>query len=106
MSQSRGAIFLTAFALSGAAEGRRESWFIPGSGCGTVNAIKRVEGSPTLEEEARGCIYVTRDSHSKLRGNLIKAWLNYHSKVARRCKAEVVSTSRKKIHQARGPPFT
>ena len=73
MSQ-RGAIFLTtAFALSGAAEGRRESWLIPGSGgCGTVNAIKRIEGSPTLEEEATGCVYVTRGSHSRLRGNLTK----------------------------------
>ena len=67
----KGALFLTAataVALS-ATKAQRQSRFIPGSGCGTFNAVKLIDGNPTIEEETRGCIYITKDSHSKSRGN-------------------------------------
>ena len=55
-------------ALAVVAEAKRESKFIPGSGCGTFNTIKMIDGNPTLQEETEGCIYVRKGLYNKFRG--------------------------------------
>ena len=54
------------------AEGRGESMFIPGSGCGTLKTIKTINGSPTLKEETEGCVYIRKGPYDKSRGKFRK----------------------------------
>ena len=49
---------------------KRESKFIPGSGCGTFNTIKMLDGNPTLQEETEGCIYIRKGPSNKFRGTV------------------------------------
>ena len=63
-----GFFFLGALALT--AEARRRSRFLPGTGCGTTNTIKIINGNPTNEEETSGCIYIKDENPFKFRGNI------------------------------------
>ena len=60
--------FNVVMALAAVSEAIAESDFIPGVGCGTYNTIKILYGSPTLQEEMQGCIYIEKGLSNKFRG--------------------------------------
>ena len=64
-------VFLITAAVALAAEAHRKNKFIPGPECGTVRTIKMLDGNPTMEEEADGCIYINRRSTVNFRGATI-----------------------------------
>ena len=72
--QYRGLFFFLTGAFALAAGGRRGSEFIPGTGCGTTNTIKIINGNPTLEEETNGCIYIINEAPFKFRGTATLIW--------------------------------
>ena len=55
-------------ALAAVSEAIGESEFIPGVGCGTYNIIRILDGNPTFQEEAKGCIYIEKGLSNKFRG--------------------------------------
>ena len=57
-------------ALAAANEAIGESQFLPGVGCGTYNTIRILDGNPTRQEEAKGCIYIAKGLSNKFRGTL------------------------------------
>ena len=51
-------------AVAWAAHARIVTEYIPGSGCGTVNAIRMLKRDPSDQELTNGCIYVMKEISS------------------------------------------
>ena len=89
--QYRGLRFFFAGALALASEGKRGSKFIPGSGCGTTNTIKIINGNPTFEEENNGCIYIENETPIEFRGILSLQKFIYDCKTVRMNRSRAIT---------------